>query len=70
MKTLTNRCPYLEYRDIVLPVDLVGGGVEPIALLHVLVEDAATLHVAQAELAQVQLGESDGEGRGGTCKVW
>lgn len=61
LKTLTNRCPHLEYRDVVLPVDLVGRGVEPIALLHVLVEDAATLHVAQAELAQVQLGESDGE---------
>lgn len=31
---------------------------KPVALFHVLVEDAATLHVAQAELAQVELGKS------------
>lgn len=37
---------------------------EPAALLHVLVEDAAALHVAQAELTQVELGKS-GEGGGG-----
>lgn len=29
---------------------------EPVALLHVLVEDAAALHVAKAELTQVELG--------------
>jgi len=48
--------PHLVNRDIFLPVDLVSRGVEPVALLHVLVEDAATLHVAQAELTQVELG--------------
>lgn len=47
---------YLKHRDIVLPVDFVGGWVEPAALLHVLVEDAATLHVAEAKLTQVELG--------------
>lgn len=46
--------PHLEYRDVVLPVDLIGRRVEPVALLHVLVEDAATFHVAQAELTQVE----------------
>lgn len=50
-----SKVPYLKYRHIILPVDLIGRGVEPVALLHVLVEDAATLHVAQAELTQVKL---------------
>lgn len=56
---------HLEHRDVVLPVDLVGGRVEPAALLHVLVEDAATLHVAEAELAQVELRQSGGRKEGG-----
>lgn len=42
--------PHLEHRDVVLSVDLVGGRVKPRALAHVLVQDAAALHVAQAEL--------------------
>lgn len=42
--------PYFKYRNVILPVNLIGWRVEPVALLHVLVEDAATLHVAQAEL--------------------
>lgn len=50
--------PHLEHRDVVLPVDLVGGRVKPRALAHVLVQDAAALHVAQAELTQVQLRKS------------
>lgn len=54
---------HLEHRDVVLSVDLVGGRVEPAALLHVLVEDAAALHVAEAELAQVELRQSGGRGR-------
>ena len=49
--------PHLKDGDVVLPVDLVGGRVEPAALPHVLVENAAALHVAQAELTQVQLRE-------------
>lgn len=50
--------PHLEHRDVILPVDLVGRRVKPRALAHVLVQDAATLHVAQTELAQVQLRKS------------
>ena len=52
----TEQWTHLKYRDVILPVDLVGRRMEPVALLHVLVEYAATLHVAQAELAQVELG--------------
>ena len=49
--------PHLKDGHVVLPVDLVGGRVEPAALPHVLVENAAALHVAQAELTQVELRE-------------
>lgn len=50
--------PHLKHRDVILPVDLVGWGMEPATLAHVLVQDAAALHVTQAELAQVQFGQS------------
>lgn len=53
--------PHLEHGDFVLPVDLVGRRVKPRALAHVLIQDAAALHVAQAELAQVQLRKSGRE---------
>lgn len=46
---------HLIHGDVVLPVDLVGRRVEPLALLHVLVENAAALHVTQAKLTQVEL---------------
>lgn len=49
--------PHLEHGHVVLPVDLVGRWVEPVALLHVLVENAAALHVAQTELTEVELRE-------------
>lgn len=49
--------PHLEHGHVVLPVDLVGRRVEPVALLHVLVENAAALHVAQTELTEVELRE-------------
>ena len=53
--------PHLKHRDVILPVDLIGWGVEPATLAHVLVQDAAALHVAQAKLTQVQLGQSEME---------
>lgn len=49
--------PHLEHGHVVLPVDLVGRRVEPAALSHVLVENAAALHVAQTELTEVELRE-------------
>lgn len=57
---LAGTAAHLEHRDVILPVDLVGRRVKPATLLHVLVEDAAALHVAEAELAQVELGQSGG----------
>lgn len=38
--------PHLEHGHVVLPVDFVGRRVEPAALSHVLVENAAAFHVA------------------------
>lgn len=55
---------HLKHRDVVLPVDLVGWRVEPGALPHVLEEDAATLHITQAELTQVELRQSGTEDGG------
>lgn len=49
--------PHLEHGHVVLPVDLVGRRVKPVALSHVLVENAAALHVAQTELTEVELRE-------------
>ncbi len=49
--------PHLEHGHVVLPVDLVGRRVKPVAFSHVLVENAAALHVAQTELTEVELRE-------------
>lgn len=54
---------HLKHRNLVLAVDLVGRRVKPAALLHVLVEDAAALHVTETKLTQVELWKS-GEHRG------
>lgn len=46
---------HLKDGHFVLPVDLVGRRVEPVALSHVLVQNATALHVAQTELTEVEL---------------
>lgn len=58
---------HLKHRNIVFPVDLVGRRVKPAALLHVLVEDAAALHVTEAKLTQVELWKSGEQRRKGVC---
>lgn len=49
--------PHLKNGHVVLPVDLVGRWVKPVALAHVLVENATALHVAQTELTEVEFRE-------------
>lgn len=57
-----HQVPHLKHRNFLFPVDLVSRRVKPAALLHVLVEDTAALHVTETELTQVELWKSGEEG--------
>ena len=49
---------HFKHRDVTLPVDLIPGRVSPHTLGRVPPQDRGALHVLQAELADVELGEA------------